>query len=503
MFGLRKMRFVDIGTGLSMMIASAGILAASALYAADPGCCYPAPPPCCNDKIFEDAAERLKNLNPGCCSPGPCATSTCAPAACAPGPNTCVPAAPACDPNAVFNGPGCGSGCGIFGGELGEPWTVVSLFDNGCGKNWFKDNGFVLGGHTQFGYQNRPDGAFTGNGPYLSQKEWGILALNQQYLFFGKNADGSKGFDWGFRTDIMYGVDGNEGQAFGNVNPGKYDYLHGYGGPGDPNSMGPYEWAFPQMYAEVAMGKLTIKGGHFYTIVGYEVVPSTGQFFMSRQLTFWNSEPFTHTGVLATYKVNDKLTFNGGYVAGMDTGFYQYGGGNAFLGGAVWQATDKTNLVYSVIAGDLGWRGDGSINSWILSQQWAKKFMTVHQFDVLATNLTVSAGGVPRQGPFQADFNTAAGGYIAQNSIGFINYAFYELTPKTKAGTRFEIYYPDGVEYYTWTYGVNYKPIANMVIRPEVRHMWSSNHNQYSGAGGSNISLFNQTVVGVDAIITF
>ncbi len=499
MFGLRKLRFVDIGTGLSMMIASAGILAASALHAADPGCAYPSGPAVCNDKIFEDAAEKLKNLNPGGCTP---AGTACA----APAMQPCVPTAPTCDPNTVFGAPGCGGGgcCGsIFGGELGEPWTLISVFDDGCGNNRFKDNGWIIGGHSQMGYSNRPDGAFTGNGPYLNQKEWGILALNQQYLYFGKVADGSKGFDWGFRTDIMYGVDGNEGQSFGNVNGGKYDYLHGYGGPGDPNSMGPYEWAFPQMYAEVAMGNLTVKGGHFYTIVGYEVVPSTGQFFMSRQLTFWNSEPFTHTGALATYKVNDKLSVSGGYVAGMDTGFYQYAGGNAFLGGIVYQATENTNFVYSVLAGDMGWRGDGSINSWILSQKWAEKFSTVHQLDILNSNLTVSAGGVPRQGPFQADFNTAAGGFIAQNSVGFINYAFYDVSAKVKAGTRFEIYYPDGVEYYTWTYGVNYKPIANLTIRPEVRHMWSSNHNAYSGAGGSNINLFNQTVVGVDAILTF
>lgn len=498
MFGLRKMRFVDIGTGLSMMIASAGILAASALHAADPGCAYPSGPAVCNDKIFEDAAEKLKNLNPGCCSP---AGAACA----APAMQPFVPTAPVCDPNTVFGAPGCapsggcGSRCGgLFGGELGDPWTLISIFDDGCGGNRLKDNGWILGGHTQFGYQNKPDGAFTGNGPYLSQKEWGKLNLNQQYFYFGKVADGSKGLDWGFRGDIMFGVDGNEGQSFGNVNAGHYDYLNGF-------DHGIYEWALPQMYGEVAAGNLSVKVGHFYTIVGYEVVPSTGQFFLSRQLTFWNSEPFTHTGALGTYKVNDKLTLNGGYVFGMDTGFYQYAGGSSFLGGFVYQATENTNFTYSVLAGDMGWRGDGAINSWILSQKWTQKFSTVHQFDVLNSNLTVSATGVPRQGNVQADFNTAAGGFIAQNSIGFINYAFYDINARWKAGTRFEIYNADGQDYYTWTYGVNYKPIANLTIRPEVRNMWSPNHDQYSGAGtqGQTIGLFNQTVVGIDAIFTF
>ncbi|MBS0202957.1 MAG: outer membrane beta-barrel protein [Planctomycetes bacterium] len=499
MFGLRKMRFVDIGTGLSMMIASAGMLAASALHAADPGCAYPSGPAVCNDKIFEDAAEKLKNLNPGCCSPA-------GPACAAPMTQPCVPAASTCDPSAVFSDPGCGSGCGsgcgMFGGELGEPWTLTNaLAQRGGGR--LKDNGWFVGGHSQWGYQSSADGAFTGNGPFLNQKEWGKFNLNQQYLFMGKTADGSKGFDWGFRTDIMYGVDGNEGQSFGNVNPGHYDYQHGY-------DKGMYEWALPQMYAEVAMGNLTVKAGHFYTIVGYEVVPSTGQFFLSRQLTFWNSEPFTHTGALATYKVNDKLTLNGGWVLGMDTGFYQYNGGNAFLGGFVYQMTEKTNLTYSTVAGNLGWRGSGAINSWILSQQWTDKFSTVHQFDVLNSNMNFDANGViggPTPPNTPANFNTAAGGFTPRNSVGFINYAFYDINAKLKAGTRFEIYHPDGQDYYTWTYGVNYKPIANLVIRPEVRHMWSPNHDAYNGPAGTNqnynINLFNQTVFGVDAILTF
>ena len=36
--------------------------------------------------------------------------------------------------------------------------------------------------------------------------------------------------------------------------------------------------------------------------------------------------------------------------------------------------------------GNLGWRGDGSINSIILTHSWSDKFSSVHQFDVLGTN---------------------------------------------------------------------------------------------------------------------
>lgn len=365
--------------------------------------------------------------------------------------------------------------------EESEPWVITDLFTDECGDNCVTDNGFEIGGFMQWGYQNNPDGAFTGNGPFLNQKEWDRLTLNQQYLYLGKVADGSEGLDWGFRADVFYGVDGNEGQSFGNINPGHYDYLNGF-------DHGIYEWALPQLYAEVAMGDVSVKLGHFYTLIGYEVVPSTGNFFLSRQLTFWNSEPFTHTGALASYKASDELTINGGWTLGMDTGFYQYNQGNSFLGGFSYQITEDTFFSYNMTAGNLGWRGDGAINSFILTHNWTDKISSAHQFDVLSSNL-------------DADFRDP-NSFIAKDSTGFINYLFYDITDTLKAGVRGEWYKADSVDYYTVTYGVNFFPDPNLRIRPEVRHMFSPNDDIYTGSG-FNDELFNQTVFGIDAILTF
>ncbi len=47
----------------------------------------------------------------------------------------------------------------------------------------------------------------------------------------------------------------------------------------------------------------------------------------------FNSEPFTHTGVLGTYTGNDDVTLYGGWTLGWDTGFDQFDGGSNFLGG--------------------------------------------------------------------------------------------------------------------------------------------------------------------------
>ena len=349
------------------------------------------------------------------------------------------------------------------------------------------------------GIVSEPDGAFVANGPNLNEQQWGFFGLQQAYLFAERVADGSKdALGWGFRLDGLYGLQGFDGQSFGNINRGHWDYLNGF----DHN---PYNWSIPQAYGELAYGKWSIKLGHFYTIVGYEVVPSTAQFFITRQLTFWNSEPFTHTGALNTYKVNDKFSVLGGWVAGMDTGFYQFNGGSSFLGGFTWTIDEKTTLAYSMIGGNLGWRGDGAINSAILSRQWTPKFATVHQFDVLDTNLTTLQPGI-NPGTFTftnipSNFNQPGG--VPRDSTGLINYAFYELHPKVKAGVRFEWYKADATDYYTLTGGLNFKPHPNLLVRPEVRYMWSGNHQIYTGAGGFSGNIYNQTLWGLDFIVIF
>lgn len=348
----------------------------------------------------------------------------------------------------------------------------MSVFDDECGNNCLKDKGITVAGWLAMGYQSNPDGAFTGNGAAVSQPgEWDHFNINQLYLYVAKVADGSNGIGFGYRADLIYGVDGNDTQSFGN-RAGKWDFMNGW-------DHGPYEWAMPQLYAEVASGNLSVKLGHFYTPVGYEVVTTPDNFFFSKQLNFYNSEPFTHTGALATYKVNDKLSVIGGWTLGWDTGFDQNLGGNNALLGATYAASENTTLVYSAAIGDFGARGEGAVNSFILSQKWTDKLMTVHQFDVLNTNNPVSLHGPA---------------LTAGDSTGFINYAFYQLTNKAKAGVRYEWYKADGISYNTFTYGVNYQATSNVIVRPEMRHNW---------APGNSAAPWNNDIFGIDAILKF
>ncbi|MCA9049897.1 MAG: outer membrane beta-barrel protein, partial [Planctomycetaceae bacterium] len=281
----------------------------------------------------------------------------------------------------------------------------------------------------------------------------------------------------------IYGVDGNEAQSFGN-NPGRYDFNARW-------NHGIYEWALPQLYAEVAAGDLSVKLGHFYTLIGYQVIPSGGNFFLSRQLTFYNSEPFTHTGALATYTASDELQVMGGWTLGMDTGFDQFAGGSSFLGGFIYTMSEATTFTYMMTVGNLGWRGNGAINSVILTHDWSDKWSSVHQFDVLGSDASTRFGS-----------NFAANG-VADNSTGLINYLFYTINDKLKAGVRQEWYKADGISYNTMTYGVNITPVENFVIRPEVRQMWAPGATNGGAQVVGHSSLFNSTVFGVDAILTY
>ena len=128
--------------------------------------------------------------------------------------------------------------------------------------------------------------------------------LNQFWCALERtNADLSKNCGWflGGRVDFMWGSDyffttaaGLDGTPAGNVPR----WGTSRNAQGDDTFL--YGFAMPQLYAETDYDDLRIKWGHFYTIIGYEVVPDIGNFFYTHSYTFQYGEPFTHTGVLAS-----------------------------------------------------------------------------------------------------------------------------------------------------------------------------------------------------------
>ena len=309
--------------------------------------------------------------------------------------------------------------------------------------------------------------------------------LHQAWLYAEKAIDTSCGFDIGGRIDYLYGTDGPNTQAFG-TDP------RGWDNSWDNGSQ--YGHAIPQLYVEAGYGDLSVKAGHFYTIIGYEVVQATGNFFYSHAYTFNFSEPFTHTGLLATYNVSDDLTAYGGYVLGWDSGFDD--NGDAYLGGLSAQLSDDLNVTYASVFGRFD---EGRFNT--PSTVNERGYM---QSIVANYNATENLNYI-----FQTDWldTEDASGARARQTFDINQYLIYSVSDRLALGGRFEWYdskqngvFANDTNIYALTGGINYRPSANVVVRPEIRQDWAFGPDT---SGILQNDRDKQTTFGIDTIFTF
>lgn len=436
--------------------------------------CRPAFGSTCNVGIWRNRSCRSgngcqKSCNGKCSDPATCkgcvsacTSSSCTSSSCtSPAVNSSACTSSACtssDPCTSCT-TSCGSGCTSSGGcggcpllQYGEPWSIWgAIFEN--------EPRIKFAGWTSAGYHSRANGRFNDHPDSLN--------VHQSWLSLERVADTTcKNVDWGFRFDAMYGVDAQQTQAFGG-RPGSWDYQNGL-------DFGRYGWAVPQAYGELAIGNTSVMIGHFYTIMGYEVVPAPDNFFYSHSMSMFLSEPFTHTGVLASTKVSDTLEAYYGWTLGWDTGFDQPEDGNSFLGGFKVQPTDRFSATYVTTAGDLGWRGKGYAHSIVLAANPTDKLGVVVQSDLLRVG--------------------------AEDNVGVSSYVFRDFGDIVSVGSRVEWWKGDNVtgyapfdgtlpatgsfSYYGATFGANVRVGSNITVRPEGRIDWSPALGYSVGTGG-------------------
>lgn len=388
-----------------------------------------------------------------------------------------------CDGAGACDG-ACG-GCSDSGCELGDPFQ---LFGEHCG--------WSAGGWVQLGYHSQAGGMRFNNHPDR-------FNLHQAWLYAEKAIDAENGFDLGGRVDYVYGVDAQDTQAFG-TDPRGWD---------NDWDNGIYGHALPQAYLEAGYGKLSVKAGHFFTPIGYEVVAAPDNFFYSHKYTHYNSEPFTHTGALATYAASEHLSLFGGYTLGWDSGFDD--NGDNFLGGFTAGLTDDLSLTYATAIGRFGearFNGveKGYMHSLILTAALADDLKYIIQNDYLDTEDDA--------------------GERVRNTFAIAQYLLYTINDCWSAGARLEWWNVsegstgfhgenanlpllatlaggDGsIDVYDLTFGLNYRPHANVLIRPEVRWDWVKEDAAVLNAADITINEQNdasQTTFGVDTIFTF
>lgn len=96
-----------------------------------------------------------------------------------------------------------------------------------------------------------------------------------------------------------------------------------WGQGGDVGSNSQSTTALTQAYIQYANGGLTVIGGRFYTAAGYEVFPVAGYGFVTHSQTY-GAESTYHTGVRASYAVNDMVSLSLGVNDGVFANKDQY-----------------------------------------------------------------------------------------------------------------------------------------------------------------------------------
>jgi hypothetical protein len=378
-----------------------------------------------------------------------------------------------------------------------KPWTLPQP----C---LFQQYGIVMGGWIEQGITFNGESGPHFNGPVATNDVNHEYQLNQLWLFFTRAIDTSDGgWDLGGRVDMIYGTDFRYG-----ISHGLDDRINGLEQY--------YGLVIPQAYAEVGVGDLSVKMGHFAGILSYEQVPSVANFFYSHSYTMGYSEPLLVTGVLGTYKLCDHWSFNAGFHRGWMM-FEDFNNHLNFMGGATWTGDEKrTSVTFAVDNGKPDqWFPTATppdnrfVYSLIVREQLTEKLLYVLQHD-----LGTEDHGNPRTGG-------------DANWYSLVQYLVYTLNPCWSAGMRFEWFNDaDGArvagvgnlvpghgwdaapgfagDFYELSLGLNWRPNLNVVLRPEVRWDWYNGTTNLQGelpfADGAKD---NQFLLGMDLIVTF
>jgi len=311
------------------------------------------------------------------------------------------------------------------------------------------------------------------NGPVATNDQDSQYQMNQFWMTLQRPVNtGGDGWDFGGRIDAMYGTDWRFG-----INNGLEDRINGFNGQS-------YGMVLPQAYAEVAHNDLSVKLGHFAAILDYEAVPAPANFFYSHSYCYSYCVPQLVTGVLADYKMDENWSVQGGF----DRGWNQFEDNNHsldFLGGFRWQSSDRrTTVSYALSNGpqDLNSAQNRFVYSLVIQEKLGPRSQYVLVHDLGVENNALAGGG-------------------AAEWYGLNQYYIYTLSSQWAACVRAEwLRDQEGVRvagpgnipgvqawaghgfagnFYELTAGLNWRPQANVIFRPEIRYDWYD-----GGAGG-------------------
>lgn len=211
------------------------------------------------------------------------------------------------------------------------------------GTTFHQETGIGARGYTQANYtvsNLTGQSVVRNNLPQAMNYMGNQFLLEQSSLTVEKLLDyDKKEFQWGFNltalagSDYRFTVSNNLADSQTRMNQGL------------PNTYGvdPMTQGYVNAWLPGIGDGTEVKIGKFWTPICNESIDPTLTRNISRAITFMNN-PFTHTGVLATTKLNDRWTMMNGAVMGADVFFGPVARFN-YLGGIKWEQEEAKNSV--------------------------------------------------------------------------------------------------------------------------------------------------------------
>lgn len=430
---------------------------------------------------------------------------------------------------AVISGEEDGQGESLIENMPDEAWTdelsndvemMVNLDDG-------SDNIIRLGGWIDAGTTwnaDSPSNRF--NTPVLFNDRSNEFQLNQLYLYLDApvTVDGTT-LELGGRIDVLYGTD----FRFLTV-PGFEEHLDGTRRLNSEDHRF-YGVAVPQWYVELSLPVLegaSIKAGHFYSIFGFDRVEAPRNFFYSRTYAFTYGQPFTHSGMLSQWNLNDSWTLFSGLTTGWDN-LRHPRDDIGYLGGINWTSEDDwTQIRFAFHYGNdlTGVTVAGQPES---EQRFNYTLALSHQLSDCLTWGIQHDFGVQEDGLMLVDRNMALIGFDPAHWHGVSTSLICEANEHLAAGIRFEWFTDSdlsrtlapveftpgghvvtGNDYFALTASVRWRVTDQITIRPEARWDWSDIRGNPDAPGGDpafrvfdDRTSGSQILLSTDVIIEF
>jgi len=260
-----------------------------------------------------------------------------------------------------------------------------------------------------------------------------------------------------------------------------------------------FGFAIPQAYLQYAVGSVTFMGGTFIELAGAENIFSYNDTNFSRSILWGYAEPYTVTGLRASYVPNDKLTLIGGIDNGWDSirdigrqKTIELGASYTFdpmFTLAAYGYTGQQRIADRTSSGPTGQR---TLIDFVATLHVTENLSFVANYDgAMQTKAALPNGDIAKA--------------VWQGIAGYVNYTFNE---KWYTSTRGEIFddqdgYRTGVRQ-NWreaTITIGYKPLKGLDVRAEIRRDFS-NQNCIIKKNGISVSN-NQQSYALESIYKF